>query len=151
MAVNDQIIIVFASDHGGINLRESLARECSRRGYEIFDASSDQKGSVDYPDVVSSALKTFHEKKAHFLVLVCGSGVGVSIAANRDPLIRAVCTDSVTVARLAREHNHANCLCLGERLTGPDLAREVLQEFLGTSVDSDERHRRRVSKLGLTE
>lgn len=140
--------IVFASDHGGFHLRKSLIEYCIAQGMSAIDTGCEDAVSVDYPDIVKTAVEQFRRQNANFLVLVCGSGVGVSIAANRHPDIRAVVTDNPYVASLARQHNHVNCLCLGERLIGLDLAINVLEKFLQTECDNSSRHCRRVEKLG---
>ena len=139
--------IVFASDHGGVNLRKILQKEARDAGYLVEDCGTNGLDSVDYPDQVGLAIESFFRLNAKYLVLVCGSGVGVSIAANRHPKMRAVMAVNTTQARLSREHNHANCLCLGERLTGIDLAKEIFYCFVNTDPDMSERHCRRVTKL----
>jgi ribose 5-phosphate isomerase B len=140
--------IVFGSDHGGFDLKKNLIDYCVAQGFFVADAGCESRESVDYPDAVNDAVALFRSQSADFLVLVCGSGVGVSIAANRHPDIRAIVTDNPYLAGLSRRHNHANCLCLGERLTGVDLAVAVLDEFLKTECDNSPRHCRRVKKLG---
>ncbi len=141
--------IIFASDHGGVALKKALL-ECSRDlGFSPVDMGTQSRESVDYPDIVARAVAMFEERSAHYMVLVCGSGLGVCMAANRFCKMRAFSTDNPFLARLARQHNHANCLCLGERIIGVGLAMEVMKVFLGAEQDSSERHARRVEKLGL--
>jgi len=140
--------VVFGSDHGGFRLKGELLEFAKTLGAEVFDTGCFNEASVDYPDITRDAVSLFDEQSADFLVIVCGSGIGVSIAANRFSNIRAVVTDNIYAARLARQHNHANCLCLGARLTGPDQAREVFLSFVSEKVDASERHARRVAKLG---
>tara|TARA_Y100000589_G_scaffold95179_1_gene89862 strand:- start:47 stop:499 length:453 start_codon:yes stop_codon:yes gene_type:complete len=139
--------IVFASDHGGLNLRKALQKEAHSAGFVVEDCGVNSLEPVDYPEQVSIAIQNFLRLKAKYLVLICGSGIGVSIAANRHPELRAVVAANTTQARLSREHNHANCLCLGERLTGIDLAKEIFYCFVNTKPDLSDRHCRRVAKL----
>tara|TARA_Y100001968_G_scaffold117925_1_gene107373 strand:- start:122 stop:574 length:453 start_codon:yes stop_codon:yes gene_type:complete len=139
--------IVFASDHGGVNLRKILQKEAESAGFIVEDCGTHSLDSVDYPEQVSIAVENFIKLKAEYLILICGSGIGVSIAANRHPKLRAVVATNTTEARLSREHNHANCLCLGERLIGIDLAKEIFYCFVNTDPDLSDRHCRRVAKL----
>jgi len=139
--------IVLSSDHGGTELRQSLAKFCSQAGHQVVELGPDVACSVDYPTEVQTAVREYLAQAADFLILVCGSGVGVSIAANRHRQIRAVLTDNPYVAALSRQHNHANCLCLGQRVIGLDLAIAVLQAFLDGQCDQSERHVRRVKQL----
>ena len=139
--------IVFASDHGGVNLRKVLQEEAKLAGFLVEDYGVHENVSIDYPDQVNLAVENFLRLGAEYLVLVCGSGIGVSIAANRNPKLRAIVAINTTQARLAREHNHANCLCLGERITGVDLAKEIFYCFINTDPDLSDRHCRRVAKL----
>ena len=140
--------IIFASDHGGVALKDSLVQFSSELGYHPLDLGVQAQDSEDYPDIVLKAVEVFKAESVPFMVLICGSGVGVCMAANRFACIRAVSTDNPYLARLARQHNHANCLCMGERTIGTDLAREVLAVFLKTQEDLSQRHGRRVKKLG---
>ena len=140
--------VVFGSDHGGFHLKGELLVFAKEQGAEVYDSGCFSEASIDYPDVARDAVKVFDARQADFLILICGSGIGVSIAANRYSRIRAVVTDNIYAAKLARQHNHANCLCMGARLTGPDQAREVFLSFVSEEVDTSERHARRVAKLG---
>lgn len=117
-------------------------------GAGVEDLGTGSEESTDYPDYAHAVSSTVSEGKVRFGVLVCGSGVGMSIAANRHPAVRAaLCTDSYT-ARLCREHNDANILCLGARVVGVGLAEEILRVFLTTSFEGG-RHQRRVGKIEL--
>lgn len=139
--------IAIASDHAGFELKSQLKQELERLGFEPLDLGTDGPASVDYPDFavkMADALKAGTVTRG---VLVCGSGIGISIAANRHAHVRAaLCYDNLS-AKLARQHNNANVLCLGGRLTGPDVARDCLQVFLGTDFEGG-RHQNRVAKLG---
>jgi ribose 5-phosphate isomerase B len=141
--------LLIASDHAGFGLKEALKRRADEIGVSFSDLGTDSKDSVDYPDYAKVLSKELIARGAELNlgVLICGSGVGVSIAANRNPAIRAVLAESPQVARLAREHNHANVLCLGSRIVNEDLALQILREFISATPDPGERHARRVEKL----
>lgn len=147
MPNNTPMKVVFGCDHGGIQLKNHLMEVATKLGHDVVDASRTTGDSVDYPDEARHAASVFQKESADFLVLVCGSGVGVSIAANRHSFLRAVLTDNPYVAGLARAHNHANCICFGERTMGRDTASAALKAFLEGPADSDSRHQRRVQKL----
>jgi ribose 5-phosphate isomerase B len=139
--------IAIASDHGGFDLKTQLKQELERLGFEALDLGTDGPASVDYPDFAVKMAQALKSGPATRGVLICGSGIGISIAANRHPHIRAaLCHDHLT-AYLARWHNDANVLCLGGRTTGVDVARDCLQVFLGTEFEGG-RHQNRVAKLG---
>nr|WP_298689944.1 ribose 5-phosphate isomerase B [uncultured Dongia sp.] len=139
--------IAIASDHGGFDLKTQLKQELERLGFEPLDLGTDGPASVDYPDFAVKMAQTLKAGDATRGVLICGSGIGISIAANRHTHIRAaLCHDHLT-AYLARWHNNANVLCLGGRTTGPDVAKDCLQVFLGTDFEGG-RHQNRVAKLG---
>ena len=139
--------IAIASDHGGFDLKTQLKQELERLGFEALDLGTDGPASVDYPDFAVKMAQALKAGPATRGILICGSGIGISIAANRHPHIRAaLCHDHLT-AYLARWHNNANVLCLGGRTTGVDVARDCLQVFLGTEFEGG-RHQNRVAKLG---
>lgn len=148
MEASSQSTLIFSSDHGGVELRNRLVLHAKAIGCKVVDVGPDNLDSVDYPDQVHNALSEFFRLKADFIVLICGSGIGVSIAANRDRRIRAVVAANSAQARLARQHNHANCLCLGARLTEFREAKEIFNCFIETEPDMSERHCRRVAQLG---
>lgn len=140
-------IIALGSDHAGVTLKAVLCADLEAAGYSVLDLGTQGFESVDYSDygyAVASAVASGQAEKG---VVICGSGVGISIAANRHPAIRAaLCTNGLT-ARLSRQHNDANVLALGERLVGVEVARDCLKEFLQTPFEGG-RHQRRVEKLG---
>lgn len=140
--------IAIAADHAGYDLKAKLAEELRGRGYEVLDlGTSDGSNSVDYPDFGRAVAEAVTGGRADGGVIVCGTGIGISIAANRHPGIRAALCHDVTTARLCREHNDANVLALGARLIGETVARDCLDIFLSTEFAGD-RHARRVEKLG---
>lgn len=139
--------IAIAGDHAGFELKGLLKQELLRLGHEPLDLGTDSGASVDYPDFANRLADAIAKGAARRGVLICGTGIGISIAANRHRHIRAaLCHDGLS-ARLSRLHNDANVLCLGARLTGVDVARDCLQVFLGTEFEGG-RHQNRVAKLG---
>ena len=137
--------IAIASDHAGFALKEKIKDYFD--DIEWLDLGTDSTDSVDWPDfgfAMGEAIKT---GKAVYGVLICGSGIGVSIAANRYSEVRAALCTNVTMARMTRQHNDANVVCLGERLTGTEVAFDIVRTFLETDFEGG-RHQRRVNKLG---
>ncbi len=140
--------LAIGSDHAGFDLKAKLAKELRSSGYEVLDVgTNDGASSVDYPDFGKAVAEAVTSGKADGGVVVCGTGIGISIAANRHPGIRAALCHDVTMARLCREHNDANILALGARLIGETVAKDCLDAFLNTEF-AGERHVRRVEKLG---
>jgi ribose 5-phosphate isomerase B len=140
--------IGLASDHAGLELKEILAAELRRRGLALRDFGTHDKASCDYPDFAHALARGLEESSIGLGVLVCGTGVGMSIAANRHPAVRAVVCSEPLSARMARRHNDANVLCLGARVIGPDTALDVLDAFLGAEFEGG-RHAGRVAKINL--
>ena len=138
--------IAVASDHAGFDLKEILKQDLQAAGYAVLDLGTNSTASVDYPDFGKAMGEAIGSGKAEKGVLVCGSGIGISIAANRNPKVRAVLAHDATSARLAREHNDANVVAFGQRLTGIEVAREALKVFLQTPFEGG-RHAGRVAKL----
>ena len=138
--------IAIASDHAGFPLKNDLADFLREKGFEVLDLGTDGAASVDYPDFAFEMARALKDGKAARGVLVCGTGLGISIAANRYPWVRAALCHDVTTARLCREHNDANVIALGGRLLGIELARDCLETFLATEFGGD-RHARRVGKM----
>lgn len=139
-------VIAIASDHAGFPLKSDLAAHLREAGHEVLDLGTDGPSSVDYPDFAYEMARAIKDGRATRGVLICGTGLGISIAANRYPWVRAALCHDVTTARLSREHNDANVIALGGRLIGIELARECLDAFLATEFGGD-RHARRVAKL----
>jgi ribose 5-phosphate isomerase B len=142
--------LLIASDHAGFELKEALKDRAGTLGVSFNDLGTHSRDSVDYPDTAHALARELLKpgSVASLGILICGSGVGVSIAANRHPGIRAVLAESPEIARLGREHNHANVLCLGARFLSPERAVEVIRAFLTATPETGERHVRRVQKLG---
>lgn len=138
--------VLIAADHAGIALKSILKDDLIQLKYHPIDLGTYGSDSVDYPDFAKALAGQVLEKRIPG-ILICGSGIGMSIAANRHPGIRAaLCHDTIS-ARLAREHNDANVIVLGERLIGVDVAKECVRVFLSTPF-SGGRHIRRVEKMG---
>ncbi len=139
--------ICIASDHAGFDLKEELKSELTGWGYEVIDLGAHGRDSVDYPDFGDALAQAILSGKSEKGVAVCGSGIGISIAANRHRGVRAaLCHDSLT-ARLSRMHNDANVLALGARVIGSETAKDCLRAFLDTEFEAG-RHIARVEKLG---
>lgn len=138
--------IAIASDHAGYDLKLLLAQALRELGHEVLDLGADGHESVDYPDFGYAMAAAIRDGRVRRGVLMCGTGIGIGIAANRFPEVRAAVVHDAYGARLCREHNDANVICFGGRTIGPDVARECLQIFLETPFDGG-RHARRVDKL----
>jgi ribose 5-phosphate isomerase B len=138
--------LVLASDHAGVTLRRLLGEHARGRGWEVEDLGPEGEGSVDYPDFAHRTARAVASGEADRGVLICGTGIGMSMAANRHAGVRAaLCHDAFT-AEAARRHNDANLLCLGARVTGPGVALQILDLFLTSPFDGG-RHARRVDKI----
>lgn len=138
--------VAIGADHAGVGLKAVLAADLSAAGYTVLDCGTHGPDSVDYPDFGYAVGQAVAEGRAWRGVAICGSGIGISIAVNRVPGARAALCAHGLMARLARQHNDANVLALGERLTGIEVARDCLREFLDTAFEGG-RHARRVEKL----
>ena len=138
--------IAVASDHAGFDLKEILKRDLQEAGHEVLDLGTHSTASVDYPDFGRAMGEAIASGKVARGVLVCGSGIGISIAANRNPKVRAALVHDETTARLSREHNDANVVAFGSRVIGVEIAREALKVFLPTDWLGG-RHAGRVDKL----
>ena len=138
--------IAVASDHAGFDLKEILKRDLQEAGHEVLDLGTNSTASVDYPDFGEAMANAIASGRAERGVLVCGTGIGISIAANRNPKVRAALAHDVTSAKLSRKHNDANVVAFGARLIGVETAREALKAFLDTGWEGG-RHAGRVAKL----
>ena len=135
-----------ACDHGGFTLKSHVVEVLAENGCEVIDMGTDSFESVDYPDFAIKALESLAKGECDRIVLMCGTGIGMSMCANRVKGVRGgLCHDSYT-ARMSRLHNNSNCLILGGRTTGPAVAREIVQIWLNTPFEGG-RHQRRLDKL----
>ena len=145
--------IALASDHAAVALKAELAEWLSAAGHEVRDLGPDSTASVDYPDYGYLLANHIAAGKATHGIAICGSGIGISIAVNRHPAVRCALVSEPLSARLAREHNDANVLALGARLTGIDMAKACVEAFIATefasasSLKQNDRHVRRIEKL----
>jgi len=143
--------IVIGSDHAGFSLKEDLAAFLRRLGHQVLDVGTHDTVPVDYPDYAETLSKALRDGLAERGLLICGSGVGASVAANKLPGIRAgLCHDTYS-AHQGVEHDDMNVLVLGGRVIGPELARELVTAYLGATFTGEERHRRRLEKVHALE
>lgn len=142
--------IVVASDHAALALKARVVEWLRARGHEAVDLGPDAPGSVDYPDYALRAAEEVAAGRAEAGVLICGTGIGMSLAANKVPGIRAAVATDTFMARMARAHNDANILCLGARVVGEGLAEDIVEAWLGATFEGG-RHARRVEKISAIE
>jgi len=142
--------IVIGSDHAGFNLKNKLAKWLEEKGYTVKDVGTHSLGSVDYPDFAKAVAKEVSNGNFEKGIVVCGSGIGVAISANKVKRIRAANCHDVISARLSREHNNTNIITFGERFIAPEYAEEILQVWLNTEFQSG-RHQKRVDKISEIE
>lgn len=139
--------LVLGSDHAAYDLRRVLADRLTGEGHDVFEVGAPSADRFDYPVASDALVRAVLSGEADFGILLCGTGIGVSIRANRYPGIRAALCTSVEMARLAREHNYANVLCLGARILNEEEAWEITQSFLVGGEDHNARHEHRVELL----
>lgn len=142
--------IAIASDHAAFALKADLRDWLIEQGHEVADLGPDSTDSVDYPDYGYLLGSVVADGTAERGIALCGSGIGISIAANRNPAVRCALVSEPLSARLSRSHNDANVIALGARLIGPDMARACITAFLETTFEGG-RHQRRVDKLSNPE
>jgi ribose 5-phosphate isomerase B len=143
--------IAIGADHAGFGLKQILADYLSQLGHDVIDQGTGGEQPVDYPDFAEAVAKVLLDGEAERGVLICGSGVGASVSANKIPGIRAgLCHDSYS-ARQGVEHDDINMLVLGARVIGVELARDLVDHFLAARFNGEERHRRRVEKIKVLE
>lgn len=140
-------MIAIASDHGGFELKEAVRKHLEEKGIECRDFGTDSKASCDYPDFAGAAAKAVADGECEKGIVICTTGIGVSIVANKVNGIRCGLCTNVTQARLTREHNNANMLALGAGITGQTAAMDIVDTFLSTEFSHGERHERRVRKI----
>ena len=142
--------VVLASDHAGYLLKNALLGYLASEGYSVVDAGTDSTESCDYPVYAEKACRILLAGDADLALLVCGTGVGMSLAANKIPGIRAACCSDVYTAKFTRLHNNANALCIGARVLGEGLAREIADIFVSTEFEGG-KHERRVDMIRTLE
>ncbi len=142
--------LAIASDHAGVQLKKELVEAARTQGHEVTDFGPQTTDSVDYPDFAVKVTDALQAGTAALGVLICGTGIGMSISANKVKGIRAALCHTEFEARATRAHNDANVLCLGQRVTGAGVAIEILKVFLATSFEGG-RHQNRVAKITALE
>ncbi|HEY3920233.1 MAG TPA: ribose 5-phosphate isomerase B [Stellaceae bacterium] len=139
--------VAVAADHGGYELKTALLSELKALGFAVLDLGTNNTDSVDYPDFAAALAQAIADGRAQRGLLLCGTGIGMSIAANRHRHIRCALAHDATTARLSRQHNDANVLALGGRVLGFEVAKDCLKAFFTASFESGGRHSRRVALL----
>jgi len=139
--------VIVGSDHAGFDLKEEIKRSLNEKGeYPVTDMGTFSNEPVDYPIIAHQVAKNISEKRFHWGILVCGSGIGMSIVANRYPRVRAALCSNLFAVKVSRQHNDANILALGGRVLGTDLALEMVDLFLHTQFEGG-RHQRRLEQI----
>lgn len=139
-------VVAIASDHAGVELKALVKTELEGMGLSVLDLGTQGTNSVDYPDFADAVAAALQDGKAARGVLICGTGIGIGMAANRHRHVRAAVCHDATSARLTRAHNDANVLALGARLIGPEAARDCVRTFFSTAYEGG-RHQRRIDKM----
>jgi ribose 5-phosphate isomerase B len=139
--------IAIAGDHAGFEMKRDLAEALRGQGHDVVDLGTHSTAAVDYPDCAQSVADALNGGRADRGIIVCGSGAGVSIAANKVPGIRAAVVHDTYTAHQAVEHDDMNVLCLGARVVGQALAQELVATFLAAKFSGEERHQRRLNKI----
>lgn len=138
--------LLIGSDHGGYHLKEHIKKYLSEKGYEMVDVGTDSEDSCDYPDFAQKLCNGIIQGTAEKGILICGTGIGISIAANKCAGIRAALCNEVYGAKMSRQHNDANVLCMGARVIGVGTAEMIADTWLNTDFEGG-RHERRVAKI----
>ena len=142
--------IALGADHGGFELKEEITKPLEAKGFEIKDFGTYSTNSCDYPDYALPVAEAVAKKEFDFGILICGTGIGIGIAANKVPGIRAaLCSDTFS-AHATRQHNDANILTMGARVVGPGLALDIVDTFLSAKFEGD-RHIKRIAKIAAIE
>lgn len=144
------MIVGIGCDHGGIDLKDAVTAVLKELGHEVRDYGTYDRNSCDYPDFAQKVAEAIGKGECEQGVLICGTGLGMSIAANKVPGIRAVCVSDTFSARMGRAHNNANVLCLGARVVGAGLAQELVKAYFGSDFEGG-RHANRVQKITALE
>lgn len=142
--------IAIANDHAGVEYKNILSNHLRSKGYEVINFGTDELSSCDYPDYAKQVALAVQSKKADAGVLICGTGIGMSICANRFKGVRASVCDNILTAKMTRRHNDSNVLCMGARIIGIDLMLAIADEYFSTPFDEEEiadKHTRRINKI----
>ena len=139
--------IAVAADHGGFPLKARIIRELTECGNEVFDLGTNSSDPVDYPDYARAVAEAIQQGRAERAILLCGSGAGICVAANKFPGIRAATCHEVFSAHQCVEDDDCNAICIGARVVGPELAWDLVKTYMGAKFSGLERHRRRLAKI----
>jgi ribose 5-phosphate isomerase B len=140
-------MIAIAADHGGFEMKQEIIKMLEQMDLKYKDFGTYSDASMDYPDVAKPACQSIIDGECEKGILICGTGIGISITANKMKGIRAALCSNCYSAKATREHNDANVLALGGRVTGIEVAKEIVLTFLNTDFSNDERHIRRINKI----
>ena len=143
-------MIAIGSDHGGYELKNHIIKHLEEKGIELNDMGCFSEDSVDYPDIAEKVCAEINEGRAERGILICGTGIGISIAANKIKGIRAALCSDVYSAKMCRQHNNANVVCLGGRVTGRELAFMIVDTYLNEQFEGG-RHQKRIDKIHALE
>ena len=143
-------MIAIGSDHGGYELKNHIIKHLKEKGIELNDVGCFSEDSVDYPDIAEKVCAEINEGRAERGILICGTGIGISIAANKIKGIRAALCSDVYSAKMCRQHNNANVICLGGRVTGRELAFMIVDTYLNEQFEGG-RHQKRIDKIHTLE
>ena len=138
--------IAIAADHGGFELKDSMVEYIKSLGNEVVDLGTNSADSVDYPDYAKKVCEEIQKGNSDLGILICGTGIGMSLAANKFEGIRAACVSDMYSAKMSRNHNNANVLCIGARVIGDEVAKLIIKTFLENEFEAG-RHQRRVDKI----
>lgn len=144
------MMMVIASDHGGLELKDAIYKCLESRGLSVRDFGTDNGDSVDYPDFGEKVARAVSSGEAERGILICGTGIGMSIVANKFPGVRAALVNDPFTARMAKEHNNANVLVMGGRVITPEIACRLVEIWLDSEFEGD-RHQRRLDKISRIE
>lgn len=141
------MIIAIANDHAGVEYKNALCKKLEEWGHEVINFGCNDNSSCDYPDYAKLATTAVQQKRANFAILICGTGVGMSIVANKQKGIRASLCDNIFTAEMTRSHNDSNVLCLGARVISQEDMFEIARVYLETPFSNEQKHIRRINKL----
>ena len=142
--------VVIGCDHGGFELKEVLSAHLKDKGFDVVDVGTYDTNSVDYPDIAQKACEEVIYGRCEWGVLICGTGIGISIAANKVNGIRCALVSNEYSAEMTKRHNNANMVAFGGRVTGPDLAKHILDAYVGAEFEGG-RHEKRIEKISALE
>ena len=142
--------VVIGADHGGFELKEILKKHMMSKGFDVLDVGTHNTNSVDYPDIARAACEKIISEECEWGVLVCGTGIGISMAANKIKGIRCALVSNEYSAEMTKRHNNANVLAFGGRVTGCDLAKNILDAYINAEFEGG-RHKNRIDKIAALE